>query len=568
MKEKNTNLPLVYYALQQVKPMERPIPPYTRSNSPVVLSFSNGTVEIPNENGGYIVSCGCGSGKTTNIQRIIKEKYLEGVLYCVDTKDELEKMKHRLITSGIAETSVLMIHGDIDKAEMSDYQKHPEKIVDVPVLLITHCRLFMDMISLFILYKPTYDVGNFDGDFEKLMKRPDTRKWLFLDETPLMFRPFCQIRHSLIGYFDVRSRKQAEQNYTKYIKGTKEDPFKSSTKLGENKKELVLNLIPKNIDKWKTTDRKKDLTIHFYTSDLVQEGMQSHVVVFEGAGDILLRTSGLFRLIDIKNKYNTKVYFEPFEFTPTRKDAGADWKSTVTKLSEIVKGHSGKVLVVVWKSVGNDRDDEDSGDSSFRDNIRKSLLEKGCSPEKFSVTYYGASNTKSTNEFRDFDGIILCGDWSISNDKAKQIDEAYMSATSPSDQKLWYFVQLVCRTAIRNHNGGEIRVWHSSDYSMKFIRRLDTYLNKNLLTDNENMTGTWIDKLTEMKIRKQIQEQIIKLNEFDSKIGDNILSGKTYKLRVGLDTMYELFPRKKKARREYKSLIESFRKVGIELEIP
>ena len=35
------------------------------------IDFLNGSVSVPNEYGGYAISCGCGGGKTTAIKDII-----------------------------------------------------------------------------------------------------------------------------------------------------------------------------------------------------------------------------------------------------------------------------------------------------------------------------------------------------------------------------------------------------------------------------------------------------------------------------------------------------------------
>lgn len=565
---------IVQFALLMSKPLE-PVPPYGKSvtakkDGELEMSFHMGATKmtIPDKPGGYIVSCGCGAGKTTNIKRIIRERYREGVLYCVDTKEELDKMEESLLAMGIPSMRIEKIHGDIEVERLKYYQMHPTIITIKPILLITHCRLFVDMINLFLLYHTTGPI-TFDGDFEKFMQRDDLRKWIFLDETPLMFKPFFTLRHSLLGYFNVKGRTKMEENYRKYVKDTKEDPFKAKNTLSEKKKELVFNLIPRILPQWKTVDKKKDLEISFHTSDLVQPDMKSHVIVFEGAGDILLRTSKDFQLIDIAEKYNTKVNFMPFEFSMRRKHSTAMPENDLNNIAGMVKEHVGKVLVVVWKTVGGEKDEtkEDSGISRFKDDVRNQLIGKECPPEKFAVTYYGASNTKSTNEFRDFDCIILCGDWTISNDKVTQINRAYASSTSASDQKLWYFVQLLCRTSIRNHLGGEVLVRYSTDFSGHFIERLSKYLNNNQLTDCINKTGTWKDFMVEAKIRKPIQDQITELNKIDPKISDCILTNKPYKLTISLDRLYKILPRCEKKRKEYKSLAENLCKVGISLEI-
>ena len=187
--------------------------------------------------------------------------------------------------------------------------------------------------------------------------------------------------------------------------------------------------------------------------------------------------------------------------------------------------------------------------------------------EKFEITYYGASNTKSTNEFREFENIVLCGKWDILNNKASQIDEAYLSSTSAQDQRLWYFVQLITRTAIRKHNGGKVKVWYSSDFSEKFINQLDRYFNQNTLYDITNDTITWVKKLDEQRIRKNVRDDIIKLNLVNENVSLSILGNRPYELKMTLEDIYQLLPRAERKVKHYIPLRDNFSKLGITLTI-
>ena len=56
------------------------------------MKLKTGEIDVPDGCGGYIISSGMGSGKTESIKSLIRQKYDEGILYCVDTRDELKKM--------------------------------------------------------------------------------------------------------------------------------------------------------------------------------------------------------------------------------------------------------------------------------------------------------------------------------------------------------------------------------------------------------------------------------------------------------------------------------------------
>lgn len=540
------------------------------------LSFLNGDITIPDQPDGYIVSCGCGVGKTSVIKQMIVMRYKEGILYCVDTKDELDKMETALLNMGIDNRDILKIHQDIDKDILSDYFSHPETLMQKPIILITHCRLFADLINFFVLYKPKDKVSAFDGDFKKLMQRNDTRRYIFLDETPLFFKPFATIPRIILGClakwengeWKCKERGEMELFYENFIKGTELDFFRTEHALNNLKREVLFNLIEQNIGKWMNfKDTARDIQVYFYSADLIQEGMKAHVIVFEGAGDILLRQSKVFKLLDIKLKYNSEVVFNKFQMDWKRKDDNICASYIATSIESIIKAATGKTLVVVWKNTGKEKEDETSGTSAFRDEVRECLANMYVNEEQFEVTYYGASNTKSTNEFRDFQNIILCGKWDILNNKADQIDEAYLSSTSAKDQRLWYFVQLITRTAIRKHNGGKVKVWYSSDFSEKLINQLDRYFNQNTLYDVTSDTDTWMKKLDEHSIRKNVRKDIIKLNLVNENVSLSILGNRPYELRMTLGDIYKLLPRAERKAKHYIPLRDNLNKLGITLTI-
>ena len=151
------------------------------------IPFKNGTITVPDQPDGYIVSCGCGSGKTESIKSLIRQRWNKGILYCVDTKSECTKM-YDWIMNNIAGTwmgkeklrkqDILLIHGDTDFENMNLYRSKPEELVKRKIILITHVRFMTDLINLFLIYQPNTKspvINAFDGDFTALMSRTDLR---------------------------------------------------------------------------------------------------------------------------------------------------------------------------------------------------------------------------------------------------------------------------------------------------------------------------------------------------------------------------------------------------------
>jgi hypothetical protein len=144
--------------------------------------------------------------------------------------------------------------------------------------------------------------------------------------------------------------------------------------------------------------------------------------------------------------------------------------------------------------------------------------------------------------------MILAGNWGIPASKTKQIREAYLAETTDEEHNLWYFAQLITRIGIRNHDRGEYHVYYSNDYNASFIQQLDDYFNKNQFYHNREFEAVcdWIWKLKKMKIRKNLKEDIVRLWEHDNNIANAILDGKGYDLKISLDEISKLIPRKGK----------------------
>ena len=528
------------------------------------VSFKTGSATIPDQEGGYIISTGCGSGKTESIKDLIRKKYEQGVLYCVDTKAEANRIHQWVLSELVGLTplkqdDVVLLHGD-NPEELREYYNNPELLMHKKVVILTHVRFWTDIINYFLIYRPKQHVQPFIGDFGELMKRGDLRQYIIFDETPIFLKPFCTIPKAMFGNFveenngkwQCKSLESMYRYYNRFVEGTDEDLFKTNNKLNTMKKETVLNCIPRYFDYWLAMKEAKSYGINFYPKDLVQPGMKTHVLIYEGAGDILLGASKAFTLIDLPNKYNAKVNFMPFTFNQKRKDK--DFPSTdafdnyISDLAGIIRKHT-RTLVVVWKYLGKMKDaDEGSGISEYTQLIEEKLLEKGLLHSQFEVIYYGSSQTKSTNDYRDWDAMILAGNWGIPGSKTKQLREAYLTETTSDEHNLWYFAQLITRIGIRMHNGGEYHVYYSNDYNASFIKQLDTYFNHNQFSHNLEFDAVcdWIGKLKEMKIRKNLKEDIVRLWEHDNNISTAILDGSGYDLKITLDEISKLIPRKGK----------------------
>ena len=540
------------------------------------VTFKTGSATIPDQEGGYIISTGCGSGKTESIKDLIRKKFEHGVLYCVDTKIEAIKIHDWVLSDLVGLTplkqdDVVMLHGE-NKEELWEYKNNPELLMQKKVIILTHVRFWTDIINYFLIYRPKQEVPLFLGDFKTLMQRGDLRQYVIFDETPIFLKPFCSIPSSMFGGFledkngswQCKSLEGIYRYYDKFVEGTDNDLFKTNNKLNSIKKETVLNCVPKYFDYWMAMKNLSRYCINFYPKDLIQPGMKTHVLVYEGAGDILLGSSKAFKIIDLPNKYNSKVNFIPFEFNQKRKEKVEDYdtdtfKAYIDNLAAMIRKHN-KTLVVVWKYLGKMKDmDEGSGESAYTQIIGEKLLEAGLGTSKFDVIYYGSAQTKSTNEYREYDAMILAGNWGIPASKTRQIREAYLAETTDEEHNLWYFAQLITRIGIRNHDGGEYHVYYSNDYNASFIQKLNAYFNHNQFSHTRKFEAAcdWIGKLKEMKVDMRVKREIVKLWDYDNNISTAILDGNGYDLRITLDKLYTLVPKHDKKRAKYNKLSDA-----------
>ena len=548
------------------------------------MDLKTGEVDVPDEYGGYIISTSMGAGKTESIKSMIRQKYNDGILYCVDTKEELKKMYCWIIdelvkdkSCGLNYNDVMIVSSDKDfQYQLSLYRDNPEMLMYKKVILITHVRFWTDLINYFLVYNPNEEVKPFDGDFARLMTRDDLRRYVVFDETPTFIKPFVEFDRTLLGIFGKtdedsrivsKDKAEIEKYYDSFIRNTKLDFFNDTYKINRIKRDVVLGLIPKYYDSWMVEEGQK-VGITFNPVDICPDNVdiKTHVLIFEGAGNILFKGSSCFKLLDVKEKYNTVTEFKQVEFGLKRNRLDNDKFSSF--LDGIVKLIDKPSLVVCWKDVNGN--DEGPGISSYAERVRNGLLERKVNPEMFSVTYYGASDNKSTNQYRDMGQIILCGDWSLPNTEAAKIRKAYGTKADSQDLKMWYFAQLITRIGIRKHIKGEVyTVLYTCDFEECFIDRLDSYFNKNkLIPISPVIHEDWKVKLDGMKIRSNTKSEIITLAGSDYRMQEAIVQGKEFRKEVTFDFLDMLgIKRAKHERRKYEPLINTLGMIGITLVI-
>ena len=546
------------------------------------MRLKTGEIDVPDGRGGYIVSSGMGSGKTESIKSLIRHKHDEGILYCVDTRDELEKMfgwiVENLVVEGVLRMEdVMIISSDPGRADfLGQYRDNPEVLMEKKVILITHVRFWTDLINHFLIYKPGKEVDPFDGDFRTLMGRDDLRGYVIFDETPTFINPFVEFDRSMLGIFGktdengnivCKPPEELGRYYDLFIRGGRNDLFNQAYRINRMKRDVVLRLIPKYYGSWVMSDTDK-VGITFYPVDLCPGGMtiSTHILIFEGAGNILFRGSTRFTLLDTESKYNTVTDFKRMDFGLSRKcfdEAG--FGTFVKRIGRLIDKPS---LIVCWKDINGD--DDGPGKSGYAERFKRLLVAEGVDPGLFTVTYYGATDNKSTNSYRDVEQIFLCGDWNLPNTESAKIRRAYGTTTDPHSQKDWYFSQLITRIGIRKHIEGEVyTVWYTDDFDERFIERMDAYFNENRVIGKASVShNDWEKRLEGMKIRSNIKEEIRLMARYDKDMQRAITMDSEYTKEVTFAYLEMIgIKRYVRERRKYDRLLETLNKLKITLVI-
>lgn len=553
------------------------------------MQLSNGYINVPSENGCYVLSTGCGTGKTESCKSIIRQKAKEGILYCVDTIKELDKMYQWIISEsksiGITPADVIIISSESRHSGFLNlYRNSPEILMEKKIVLITHVRFWTDLINYFLIYQPKSQVTPFDGDFQTLLARNDLRKFIIFDETPKFIKPFFHMQREILSFFSnldnngcwhCKSLSEMNATYHKFLKNSSLNPFPPETsRINRIKREVAMGLIPKFYGQW-INSTEDQVNITFTPLNLAQKTVNTKILILEGVGNVLFQGSPYYKLLDIKQKYQCRVQFNQFSFGIKRRvdlnepayDEFIEW--TKAKIIQNQQANR-KTLVTVWKNQG--KNSAKSEDSGYYNKVKADLsIDTRLNDSMYRVIYYGGAESKSTNEFRDYAEIILAGEWNLMNTETAKFNNHFGVNIDNDSHRLWAFVQLLCRIGIRLHDGKDYTVSYSSDFNSGFIARLEDYMKNDVVPVKEvkdDKIPQWLtDKFDRVKMRANFRDEIMKLGEFNDSILECIRREEGYQFSIRLNELYEIIPRDRKKRERYNNLKSALKKMHITMSI-
>lgn len=542
------------------------------------IKLKNRNVELPDDVGNFILSTGCGSGKTYWLERFILTHYMEGMLIIVDSIVSANSLYFDLLTKlGLDANDMMLIHSKTDYDVMNEYANNPEEVTKKKVLIMTNVRLYTEYPPVYLLYnKNGVTLSSFDGDWKKLMNNPNTRRWIIIDEIPGFIQKYATVSKlhlGVLGETDDNGGYKAkefivmEKDYNTFIAHSDAALFATTTALGKLKTDSALYIIKhKYLDMMKV---QGDAVIQFSPCDF--QTTKSLVLIMEGAGDVLFKDSSIYKLIDIPQKYRAKADFHSFNVPNLNRRSNKHQeliKSMVQSVIAILSSVKGKTLIACWNDFkGEDKgtmsDNQESKDNSTIALLSEELTKADIPLDSFSIIYYGSAESKAVNDFKDYSNIILLGKWSLPvSTSSEKFNKAFLTNTTLTRYMLWEYVQLITRIAIRQDR--DINVFYSDDHNKDFMLTLEKYFNQNILDIPEEHID-WRDKVKKLNNGKRIVSQIERLSQRFPYIPQMIVEGNQNKtINVSLKEVNNLIGKNKK-RRDYKLLISILQKFGISL---
>ena len=380
------------------------------------IKLKNRNVELPDDVGNFILSSGCGSGKTYWLEHFILTHYMEGMLIIVDSIVSANSLYFDLLTKlGLDATDMMLIHSQTDYDVLNEYANNPEEVTKKRVLIMTNVRLYTEYPLVYLLYnKNGVTLSSFDGDWKKLMNNPNARRWIIIDEIPGFIQKYATVSKlhlGVLGETDDNGRYKAKElvamrkDYNTFIAHSDAALFATTTALGKLKTDSALYIIKhKYIDMMKV---QGDAAIQFSPCDF--QTTKSLVLIMEGAGDVLFKESSIYKLIDIPQKYRAKADFHSFNVPNLNRRSNKHQdliKSMVQSVIAILSSVKGKTLIACWNDFkgedkGTTSDNQESKDSPTVALLSEELTKADIPLDSFSIIYYGSAESKAVNNFKD-----------------------------------------------------------------------------------------------------------------------------------------------------------------------
>lgn len=389
---------------------------------------------------------------------------------------------------------------------------------------------------------------------------------------------------------------------SKYLPSVKSLLKPEDCELNRLRNEQLFESLYNDFELYANTNTNSEIAkVQYGFTNMIHDGFEkTHIILLDGTSDITLRNSGKFRLLEIPNKYNCKVNTNLFQFNLTRRLKPDKTISNydeyvrnkldkiVLDLSEIIEKNT-KTLIFTWKDLKSDNsevnDDVDTGliadinnilsinkNLNLPEYIKFKLEELGHkSGYDFSIEYYGSGKDKAINDYRDYDAVVLAGEYIVPNSVISDFNLMYRTNITSIEYYSNRAIQAICRTRIRKHEGGSVNLYISTDWSGNVINYITKYLNSeitgNISSEKLDSIDRMYNDLRSKGISPKKAEQIAKLSTIDYNIFNSIVNNMNYSCSIRLDEIYSVIPMSRKEVDKYNKISNWINKLGINLSI-
>lgn len=189
-----------------------------------------------------------------------------------------------------------------------------------------------------------------------------------------------------------------------------------------------------------------------------------------------------------------------------------------------------------------------------------------------SIEYYGSGKDKAINDYRDYDAVVLAGNYRVPNSVISDFNLMFGTNITGTEYYTNRAIQAICRTRIRKHKGEPINVYISSDWSGDTVNSIRRYLNvpgfeSVIVNEAKTDVDYMYSELRKKGITPKKAEQIAKLSTLDQNIFRAIMDEVRYSIEIKLDDMFNIIPMTEKKVSKYYKMITWLGLLGIQLKI-
>lgn len=543
------------------------------------MQFLTCSCLLPDNPGLHVIPSSCGSGKSTIIAKIAKEKAPGGVLIVVPTKKDADAMGNMISSLGVGTSDIMVLHCQNGPA-MGQYKSDPWSLSRKQILIITSARIQIDPLPLFL----SYGTG--------------VREWVAIDELINFYPDPFQVPEGLYETFTFIDQKRTHsgraavetmvisgETWYRHIyrdRGAMEAAFYSAgtgakkllpgkTELDKVKRSFIFDHV---ISKGITPIRQRIQDI----------ATKTNTCLFDGTADSIFPSKDS-RLVPVSGyRYSSDIQFHRFPCRLKRKELEDCQDSDLLRLApEFISlatslSRTQKILVICWKTVGglqhrefNSRADTYEKDEDmavgFPDILRRALISAGGKDENIQITYRGSGQDRGSNEFRDCSAVVFLGEWRLPDEPiTSQISDMFGLKMRFEDYKKALLIQTICRSRIRQHCGLPIDVYFSEDINYQMSWEVQEYFKANA-PDSCKIGGLVKPCRILSKPDKGNLFDLTRLYTYDPLIRLNVESGTAYSFTIPHDILFKLIPKDRKATGRYSGFKKFLKGLGITLDI-